>query len=72
MFLLKVERDEFGFRKRMASPFLESRIYAFKCMTWKVVRVLEGRCIFFYYENYKQELKRSRASPPKLSIQGEV
>ena len=26
--------------------FHESRIFVFKCMTWKVVRVLDSRCLF--------------------------
>ena len=40
VFLLNVKRGEFCF------SFRESRIYAFKCMIWKMVRVLEGRCLF--------------------------
>ena len=44
----------------------------FMLCNW-VKKVYHKNVVFcFYYENYKQELKRSRASPPKLSIQGEV
>ena len=38
MFLSNAERDVLSFR--------ESHIYAFKCMTWKKVLVLEDRCFF--------------------------
>ena len=42
----KYIRDEFDLRRVKASPFAKSRIYAIRCMTRKVVRVLEGRCLF--------------------------
>ena len=44
-FLLNVERDEFGLRRRKASPFANP-VFTLKCMIWRVVRVLEGRCLF--------------------------
>ena len=42
-FLLNVERDKFGLRRRKASPFANLFI---KCMIWRIVRVLEGCCLF--------------------------
>ena len=45
-------------------------------MTWKVVRVLEGRCIFIIIIIIiiimKITNRNSKEFPPKLSIQGEV
>ena len=46
-FLINVERDELDVRRRKASPHANPVFTPLiKCMTWKIVRVLEGRYLF--------------------------